>query len=73
MLLLLPAINTSAPDGQWSHATSYLVGKNAGRLKLLWTGVAPVFSAPGMESSLKTNELVTAELEKRMKSRKSKK
>ena len=60
-------------EGQWSHATSYLIVKDAGRLKLLWTGVAPVFSAPGTELSVKTNELVTAELEKRMKSRKLKK
>jgi hypothetical protein len=56
-------------EGQWSHATSYLVVKDAGRLKLLWTGVGPVFSSPGSESSNKTNELVTAELEKRMKAR----
>lgn len=69
MVAVLPAVNTSAPDGQWSHATSYLVVKDAGRLKLLWTGVAPVFSSPGTELSLKTNELVTAELEKRMKAR----
>ena len=56
-------------EGQWSHATSYLVVKDVGRLKLLWTGVGPVFSSPGAESSNKTNELVTAELEKRMKAR----
>ena len=73
MVAVLPAFNTSAPGSQWSHATSYLVVKDGGRLKLLWTGVAPVFSAPGTELSVKTNELVTAELEKRMKSRKLKK
>ena len=56
-------------QGGWSHATSYLVVKDAGRLKLLWTGVGSVFSSPGSESSTKTNELVTAELEKRMKAR----
>ena len=56
-------------EGQWSHATSYLVVKDVSRLKLLWTGVGPVFSSPGTESSNKTNELVTAELEKRMKAR----
>ena len=56
-------------EGRWSHATSYLVVKDAGRLKLLWTGVGPVFSSPGSEFSNKTNELVTAELEKRMKAK----
>ena len=55
--------------GRWSYATSYLVVKDVGRLKVLWTGVGPVFSSPGAESSNKTNELVTAELEKRMKAR----
>lgn len=56
-------------EGQFSHATSYLVVKDAGRLKLLWTGVGLVFSSPGEEYSNKTNELVIAELEKRMKAR----
>ena len=55
-------------EGQWSHATSYLVVKDAERLKVLWTGVAPVFSLE-REVSPKTVELVTAEVEKRMKAR----
>jgi len=56
-------------EGLWSHATSYLVVKDGGRLKVLWTGVAPVFSGQKAEVSLKTTELLTAELEKRMKAR----
>jgi hypothetical protein len=56
-------------DGVWTQATSYVVVKDAGRLKVLWEGVAPVFSGPKAEVSLKTTELVVAEIEKRMKAR----
>ena len=67
----LPMLN---PDGRgvagvWSHATSYLVVKDAARLKVLWTGVAAVFSSPNAEGSSKTTELVSAEIEKRLKAR----
>jgi hypothetical protein len=54
-------------EGVWTQATSYVVVKDAGRLKVLWAGDAPVFSGPKAEVSPKTTELVTAELEKRMK------
>lgn len=67
----LPALN---PDGRgvagvWSHATLYLVVKDAGRLKVLWTGVAAVFSSPNSEGSPRAAELVSAEIEKRIKAR----
>lgn len=67
----LPALT---PDGRgvagvWSHATSYLVIKDAARLKVLWTSVAAVFSSPNAELSSKTTELVSAEIEKRMKAK----
>ena len=72
--VMVAALPMMSPDGGklvegvWSHATSYLVVKDAGRLKVLWTGVAPVFTRPDVEVSLKTTELVIAEMEKRMKS-----
>ena len=71
MVAALPMMSSDGRDveGVWSHATSYLVVKDAGRLKLLWTNVAPVLSSPQAEVSLKTIELVTAEMEKRMKAR----
>ena len=56
-------------DGWLSRATLYLVIKDAGRLKVLWTNVATVFSSPNSESSHKAAELVSAEIEKRLKAR----
>lgn len=56
-------------DGVMSHATSYLVAKEDGRLKLLWTKVAAVFSDPKVEVSPKTTETLIDEVEKRMRTR----
>jgi len=50
-------------EGVWSQATSYLVVKDAGRLKVLWTSVAPVLNGPNAEVSLKTTESVITEME----------
>lgn len=66
--LILPAM-VSGVEGEWSHGTSYLVVKDPGSLKVLWTSVAPVFRGSNREVSPKTNDLVIAELEKRMKAR----
>ena len=61
------------PDGRelgvWTQATSYLIVKDAGNLKVLWTGIAGVFNGAKAEVSPKTTELVTAEMEKRLKAR----
>lgn len=66
--LSLPAM-VSGVEGEWSHGTSYLVLKDPGALKVLWTSIAPVFRASNREVSPKTNDIVIAELEKRMKAR----
>ena len=55
--------------GGWYKATSYLVVKDAGRLKMLWTSVAPVFVTSNTEVSPRITESVSAEMEKRMKAR----
>ena len=59
----------SIEGGALSQATSYLVVKDTESLKVLWKGVAPVMTASNSDSSIKTNESVMAELEKRMKAR----
>ncbi len=56
-------------DGWLSRATLYLVIKDAGRLKVLWTDVATVFSSPNAESSARAAESVSNEIEKRIKAR----
>ena len=56
-------------EGWWSHSTLYLVIKDAGRLKVLWTDVAAVFSSPNSEGSPRAAESVSAEIEKRIKAR----
>ena len=69
------AVRMQALDGSggvetvWSAATSYLVVKDAGHLKVLWTRVAAVFSGPYPETSPRTTESVIAEMEKRLKAR----
>src|SRR5215217_6017499 len=65
---------TLARDGRsiesvWSRATAYLVLKDAERLKVLWTRGATVHRTPNSADSFRTTELVTAEIEKRMKAR----
>ena len=62
------------PDGRnvaglWTQATSYVIVKDAGNLKVLWTGIAGVFSSAKTEVSSKTTELVTAEMERCLKAR----
>ena len=56
-------------EGVWTQGTSYLVVKDAGRLKVLWTAIGIAFRSPNAESSSKSTELVIAEMEKRMKAR----
>lgn len=67
----LPALSPDgrSVDGWLSRATLYLLIKDAGRLKVLWTNVATVFSSPNSESSHRAAELVSAEIEKRLKAR----
>jgi hypothetical protein len=55
--------------GVWSQATSYLIVKDAGRLKVLWTDIAPVLVTQKTGISLRAAESLTAEIEKRMKAR----
>ena len=69
--VVLPVLSPDGKGiaGEWSHATSYLVVKDPGGLKILWTGVAAVFSSPTREVSPRTNESLMDELEKRLKAR----
>jgi hypothetical protein len=71
MVTPLPALNPygTGVAGEWHQATSYLVAKNPGGLKVLWTGVAGVYRSPNNEISPRTTESIIAELEKRMKAR----
>jgi hypothetical protein len=73
MVVVLPGVGSidgsSVVDGEWSHATSYLVVKDQGGLKVLWTKVVPVYSGSNGWVSPRSFEVVTAELEKRMKAR----
>src|SRR6185436_3897792 len=66
---LLDADGNSKVAGEISQATSYLVVKYPGALKVLWKGVAPVVSSPDIDSSRRTNESAMGELEKRLKAR----
>lgn len=56
-------------EGEWTQGTSYLVVKDAGRLKVLWKGIAMVFSGQTAEVSLRSTDMLVAEMEKRMKAR----
>jgi|SRR5215213_5679228 len=73
MVMIFPAgpINYGTSDikGEWSQATSYLVVKDSGGVKVLWTRVVPVFSYSNTEASPRSFEVVMAELGKRMKAR----
>jgi hypothetical protein len=78
MVMVLPAgliDGNRDSKGAWYQATSYLVAKDSGSLKVLWTRVVPVFMYSDTEASPCSVELVMAELGKRMKtsSRKAKK
>jgi hypothetical protein len=73
MVAVLPMMasdGSGAIQGVLYQATSYLILKDAGRLKVLWTKVVPVLSTSNLaDVSPKTFEVVMAELEKRMKAR----
>jgi hypothetical protein len=72
MVMVLPAgpfNDATSSKGQFSQATSYLVVRESGSLKVLWTRVVPVLSYSNTEASPRTFEVVMAELEKRMKAR----
>jgi hypothetical protein len=72
MVTVLPAgpVNGSTGNmGVWGQATSYLVVKDSGGVKVLWTRIVPVFNYSNTEASPKTFEVVMAELAKRMKAR----
>ena len=72
MVAVLPAqigYGGNVIEGEWSHATSYLVIKDPAGLKVLWVGVAPVWSSGKVEVSIKSNQLIENEIEKRMKAR----
>jgi hypothetical protein len=72
MVAVLPAEfydGSSVVKGEWSQATSYLVVRDPGGLKVLWTSVVPIFSTSNVEASPKSFEVVMAELEKRIKAR----
>ena len=62
-------INGEDVKGQWSQATSYLVLRDGDRLKVLWTGIAPVFSTKHGDSISRSRGSVTGEFEKRLKVR----
>lgn len=55
--------------GAWHQATSYLVVKDSGGLKVLWTKAVPVFMYSDLDASPRSFEVLMAELGKRMKVR----
>ena len=71
---MVAALPMLSPDGRevagvWAQGTTYLVVKDAGRMKVIWTRVAGVFSGRHADVSRKTTESVIDEMEKRMKAR----
>lgn len=72
MVMVLPAgpfNGTSDSKAAWYQATSYLVFKDSGSLKVLWTKVIHVLMYSDTEASPRSFEVVMAELGKRMKAR----
>ena len=72
MVMVIPAGSadgTSNSKGAWYQATSYLVVKDSGGLKVLWTRIVPVLMYSDSDASPRSFEVVMAELEKRMKAR----
>jgi hypothetical protein len=59
-------------EGQWSEATLYLALKDSEGLKVLWTGISPVFSIENVAVLPKHGEAITSEVEKRLKAREKK-
>ena len=71
-VVLLPMIgyvNDEEIKGVWSEATSYLVVKDGERLKVLWTGIAKVFSTKNGDTLSRSRGSVTSEFEKRLTAR----
>lgn len=71
-IVILPMeayINGENIKGEWSEATSYLVLKDREGLKVLWTGIARVFSTKHGDSISRSRGSVTSELEKRLTAR----
>lgn len=72
MVTVLPAgpfNGNSDSKAAWYQATSYLVVKDSGSLKILWTRVVHVLMYSDTEASPRSFEVVMAELGKRMKAR----
>ncbi len=59
------------PDykGELSQTTAYLIVKDPGGLKVLWTKVVPVITNSNTEAYSNRFEAVMGELEKRLKAR----
>jgi hypothetical protein len=71
-VVLLPMIGYVGDEeikGVWSDATSYLVVKDGDRFKVLWTGIAKVFSTKNGDAISTSRGSVTSELEKRLTAR----
>ncbi|HKV35305.1 MAG TPA: hypothetical protein VJP89_13300 [Pyrinomonadaceae bacterium] len=71
-VVVLPMIGYVGDEevkGQWSQATSYLVLKDGEKLKVLWTGIARVFSTKHGDSISRSRGSVTSEFEKRLTAR----
>lgn len=71
-VVILPMIGYVGDEevkGQWSQATTYLVLRDGDRLKVLWTGIARVFSTKNGDSIGTSRGSVTSEFEKRLKVR----
>lgn len=60
---------TNNSKSAWYQATSYLVVKDSGGFKVLWTRIVPVLVNSDSDASPKPFEVVMAELGKRMKAR----
>jgi hypothetical protein len=62
-------VDGNAFQVQWSEATLYLALKDREGLKVLWTGISPVYSVENVAVLAKHGEALTSELEKRLKAR----
>lgn len=69
MLPMISYVGDEEIKGVWSQATSYLVVKDREGLKVLWTGIARVFSTKNGGAISRGRGSVTGELEKRLTAR----
>lgn len=72
MVAVIPAGSvdgTRNSKSGWYEATSYLVVKDSGGLKVLWTRIVHVLMYSDLDASPRSFEVVMAELGKRMKAR----